>query len=121
MQAYTTRLVADKPARHLGRWAFAAPAWLQSHRIANSAVEHGALHGHRPELVEANRLDGCDRHIDLGGLALDQPSRQLLSHGGCERDAAAIAAEIDHRSGSRFMHVRVVIGGDREAAVPAVG
>src|ERR1700704_1750366 len=93
---------------------------LSSKAIADSAVEHDTLRGHGPHCVEANWLQGCDRHIDFGSLTPDQPSCQLLSHGGRERDATAVATEIDQRARSGFMHVGVVIGGHGKAAIPAV-
>src|SRR5258708_21898098 len=87
--------------------------------MADSAVEQDATYSDGPERGNSKWIGSCDRHIDPGRIAPDQPPGQLLSHRGRERNAAAVAAEIDQRARPRFVHMRIVIGGHGQATVPA--
>ena len=85
------------PSNRLRRRHQGVALCLKPEPVANSAVEHDALHGDRPQCVEANRLDGRDRHVDLGRLAADQPSSPIAvpsrsrarRRGRCTRDRPA--------------------------------
>src|SRR5581483_5703013 len=82
---------------------------LSPESVPDAPEQSGAAESDLPGDVEWNGVDRRDRKVDLGRLAAGQTLRELLSHRGRERDAAAVAAEIGEQAGRGFMDMRIVI------------
>ena len=92
---------------------------LHPQPVPHPSGQHRCGDAERPERVQRHRLDAGNGHVDRGILAADETARELLSHRGRERDAAAVAAERDQEIFRGLMHMRIMIWRDREPAVPA--